>query len=122
MLSRNQIPRGSAARQPWGRLSKSIRKSVIKEARRGRGYPDSKVAALAVGWSWEVLGPPWARDKAGFVAQIVDFVDAAMLGAGNLYRGDVLDGREQNDNNLYVRYVARRIEKANPVLLEDEQT
>jgi len=80
------------------------------------------VAALAVGWSWEVLGPPWARDKVGVVAQIIDFVDAAMTGAGNVFRGDVFDGREQNDYNFYVRYVARRIEKANPVLLEEERS
>ncbi|MEU9040503.1 MULTISPECIES: hypothetical protein [unclassified Kitasatospora] len=108
------MPR-SNARELWGALPRSVRRQVIAEARRGRAWEDRRVAAVAVGWAWQVLGTPDARrrDLGALLGYLLNAVMSA--GPGATAGVDILDGSPDHDANPLVRRWARRVEAANPV-------
>lgn len=114
MLSHADIPQGPVVRTDWSSLPKAVRRDVIKRARRGRECDDRRVAALAVGWAWQVLGSP-GRRRTSFVDLLVFLVEAAMTATGGVgtVGVDVFDGSPQHDGNPFVRRIARRVEAAN---------
>ncbi|WP_030238182.1 hypothetical protein [Streptomyces sp. NRRL S-350] len=115
MLQRGQVPR-SNARELWGALPRTVRRELIAAARRGRGWDDRRVAAVAVGWAWQVLGTPEGRRRPG-LGERLRYVLAAVLstGPGATAGVDVLDGSPDHDANPLVRHWARQVEAANPV-------
>ncbi|GHF35625.1 hypothetical protein GCM10018790_11870 [Kitasatospora xanthocidica] len=115
VLQRGQVPR-SNARELWGALPRGVRRQVVTAARSGRGWTDRRVAAVAVGWAWQVLGAPGARRRPGLDEALRYVLDAVMrTGPGATAGVDVLDGSPDHDVNPLVRHWARRIEAANPV-------
>ncbi|WP_035841473.1 hypothetical protein [Kitasatospora azatica] len=118
MLSEQEITRGHLARVRWRQLPVDTRRQVLRQARRGRPIADPNVAAVAVGWAWQVLGEPGpSRPKKRlqglwFLAEV--FM-AATGGARPTNATALIDGDEEHDANLYVRWLARQIERANPV-------
>ncbi|HEU5354814.1 MAG TPA: hypothetical protein VFU65_10150 [Actinocrinis sp.] len=72
------------------------------------------MAVLAVGWAWEVLGPPDRRRRVSILDRLVFLIDAVTASGGVGTIGvDVFDGSSQHDDNPYVRRIARRVEAAN---------
>jgi hypothetical protein len=115
VLLRERVPKGPVARDVWGGLPRKVRRQVVREAGRGRVYEDERVAAIAVGWAWQVLGPPEARVRVGLLDRLLFILDVVTTTAGSKLGVDVLDGSAGWDNNPYVRGRAKRIEAANPV-------
>ena len=52
-----------AARKRWQRLDGETLRKIIKAARRGTPIPEGQADAVALGWAWIVLGPPWERRR-----------------------------------------------------------
>jgi hypothetical protein len=115
MLSRNDVPRGRIARDLWGELPSRVRRDVIHEAGSGRPYADPRIAAIAVGWAWEVLGRPEARRNVGIVKQLSGLLLSAPVGAGDVAGSDIYDGETWHDESPVVRRAARNVEAANPL-------
>ena len=115
MLSQAEIPQGPVVRTQWASLPKAVRREVIKQARRGQAWEDRHVAALAVGWAWEVLGSPDQRRRVSVVDRLVFLIEAAMTASGGVSTVgvDVFDGSPRHDDNPYVQRIARRVEAAN---------
>ncbi|MDH6109768.1 hypothetical protein P3T36_005431 [Kitasatospora sp. MAP12-15] len=114
MLLRERIPVGGSARVWWGELPRKERLRVISEARHSRAYDDQRVAAIAVGWAWQVLGPPETRRKPS-LERLLFILDVLTTTAGSTTGVDIFDGSATWDSNPYVRSRAKRIESANPV-------
>ncbi|MDH6133996.1 hypothetical protein P3T37_003395 [Kitasatospora sp. MAA4] len=115
MLLRERIPVGGSARDMWGELPKKERLRVISEARHSRAYDDQRVAAIAVGWAWQVLGPPETRRKPSTWERLLFILDVLTTTAGSSTGVDIFDGSATRDSNPYVRSRAKLIEAANPV-------
>jgi hypothetical protein len=115
MLKRGSVPR-SNARELWRALPRGVRRRVIAAARQGRAWEDRRVAAVAVGWAWQVLGAPEARrrpDRGESLRYALTVVMSA--GPGTTAGVDILDGSPEHDAHPLVRRWARRVEAANPV-------
>ena len=97
VLKREDIPRGDLAD-------------------RGRALDDPAVTRVAVGWAWEILGPPGARRRLSAV-QVIGFVIDLITSSwpGINLKQDIFDGKPAYDTNPSVRGMAKRIEAANPV-------
>jgi hypothetical protein len=88
----------------------------MKQADRGRPLDDLAVARVAVGWAWEILGPPESRRRVSagqVIAFAIDLITSSAPGM-NL-KQDIFDGKPAHDTNPSVRGMAKRIESANPV-------
>ncbi len=115
MLQRRQVPR-SNARELWGALPRDVRRRVVAAAGRGQGWADRRVAAVAVGWAWQVLGTPEARRRPDLGERLRYLLSAVMsTGPGATAGVDVFDGSPEHDANPLVRRRARQVEAANPV-------
>jgi hypothetical protein len=120
------IPRDSLARYRWAVSGPQARTEVLRLAEAGRAHPDPAVAAVAVGWAWEVLGPPWARrarSPCGYAASVLwSVIDAAAL-TGPVRDPQAppaswrYDGDPRQDRDRRVRRAARRVEAANLAVL-----
>lgn len=102
------IPRGDDASRQWIALGYPGIREVIKSARQGRRIEDQRVAAVAVGWAWTVLGEPGNRTRLRWWQALYGVADGVGHGVG-----DVFDGGEDRRFNLYVRWIARRVERFN---------
>ncbi|WP_146259269.1 hypothetical protein [Streptomyces tateyamensis] len=113
-LSEKDIVRGPRARELWKLLPAKARRQTFKSARRRQPISDPETAALAVGWARQVLGGPGRRP-----ARVLDqlgYVFMAFITTPSVFAPlDVFDGDEKHDLNPYVRWLARQIEKTNPV-------
>ena len=68
---------------------------------------EARVAGIAVGWAWAVLGPPGARIAAGFLDQAMHLLVDAMAGTSRLFEGDWCGGNRYHDAHPYVVRAAR---------------
>jgi hypothetical protein len=102
------IPRGDDASHQWIALGYPGIREVIKSARQGRRIEDQCVAAVAVGWAWTMLGEPGSRTRLRWWQALYGVADGVGHGVG-----DVFDGGEDRRFNLYVRWIARRVERFN---------
>lgn len=109
------------ARQRWAQLPKEKRRQAIKSARKNEPVADQRVAKIALGWAWAVLGRPDARKKVSKFAIAVDLIGNLLTpeGKGSFRRVDIYDGARHHDLNIMVRLAARRLEKANWSTAED---
>lgn len=103
------------ARQRWAQLPKADRKEIIRRARKNEPIPDRRLAEIALGWAWAVLGPPGARKKVSKGKLAVELIADLMTpeGKGSFKRVDIFDGARHHDLNLVVRRAARQVERAN---------
>jgi hypothetical protein len=107
------VPRDDHARDEWSALTPQTRKSVIRDARRGKAANDERVSEIAVGWAWVVLGAPGARRRVSIADRLLFVFDVIMTTPGSNVGMNILDGSARYDKQPWVRHVARRIERAN---------
>jgi hypothetical protein len=94
---------------PW-----DVRRGLLRAARRGDAYGDSVVAGIAIGWAWEVIGPPWARrEKNGAPEGLAADVGVLLLTGALALRPCVLNGAADHDRTLLVRTAAGLVESSN---------
>ncbi|WP_370082070.1 hypothetical protein, partial [Streptacidiphilus sp. MAP12-16] len=64
-------------------MPKKERLRVISEAEHGRAYDDQRVAAIAVGWAWQFLGPPETRRRPSILERLLFVLDVLTTTAGS---------------------------------------
>ena len=97
-----------AARRCWQRLTDETRRRIIRAAGQGRPIPEGQTEAVALGWAWVIIGPPWARRRNRWY----QYVRMAVATGGDRSPNEyAMAGYPSHDLVPKVRRAARNVER-----------
>jgi hypothetical protein len=96
-----------AARERWKRLGEGTHRRIIKAARHRRAIPEGQADAVALGWAWVILGPPWDRRRTRWYQYATMALDT---GGNRLADWSYMAGDPRYDLVPKVRSTARVVE------------
>lgn len=97
-----------AARRRWQRLNNETQRRIVKAARQGRPVPEGQAEAVALGWAWVIIGPPWARRRNRWYQYVWMAIDTGGDRSSNEF---ALAGHPSHDLVPKVRRAARDVER-----------